>query len=216
VKIQYLLKLDFNLFYKVSEKKNMRISILMLIIVFTFLSCEKEEKKEVEIFSSIQLLNDKIIVDEDLSCSYQVPMNWDEMPVSLSEKMVARVKSKGRDGFIVYALKAFYYNDVDGSLLRVGQIKYKDNSSTDSLSIENYADLFAMYNRDLEIKITDVDFSKFRIKQIKIEKNNLMSFKFLFKNYNKEIIQFDYSVTKENHLQIFPTIMASINSIKLQ
>jgi len=75
--------------------------------------------------------------------------------------------------------------------------------------------IFEKYNKSLIFETSNLDNSNFPIKQIKIIRGNLVSYKFLFLNFNKEIIQFDFSITEENNVNLFPTIVASVHSIKL-
>lgn len=187
---------------------------LLFLFILLFVSCSGEKKNKDRTTPKEILLSD-LIIEEELNISYQVPQNWDEMPASSTEKMVARTDKKGENEFIVYTPKSFYFNNVNNSLLRVGQIKFKNNSSSTSLEIDKYVNLFKKYNKDLEIESSNIENNNFHIVQIKITKNNLMSFKFLFKNYRKEIIQFDFSIKTENYSKIHPLIIASINSIKL-
>ncbi len=173
---------------------------------------EKHIEKEKPIFR-IQL--SKTLVDEELNISYQVPLNWDKMPASLSDKMVGRVKKNGADEFIIYTPKSFFYNKENSSLLRVGNIKFKNSIAYDSLSIETYIKMFQKYNRDLEIETTNISNNNFTIKQIKITKNNLISFKYLFRNSNNKILQFDFSIKEKNITKLKSSINASVSSIKL-
>ncbi len=116
------------------------IPFLALIILIS--SCEDKKevsKKSITVVSELS----KIIIDENLGISYQVPLNWNEMPASLSEKMVGRVTKKGEDEFIIYTPKIFYYNKDNSSLLRIGEIKFKNNLSSDSLSVDTYSVLFS-------------------------------------------------------------------------
>lgn len=188
-----------------------KYSAFLFLIFFFFVSCEVKKETKEEIPQKEIILTNIEMVDEDLNIAYQVPQNWIAMPTSMEEKTVARVDNK----FIVYKPKSFYFSSDDNSLLRVGEIKFRNTSSSDSLSIEKYVDLFKKYNNDLEIDNIKLESSNFPIAGMKIIKMNLMSFKFLFKNYNQEIIQFDFSINKKNYSKIYPTIISSINSIKL-
>ncbi|MBU0476080.1 MAG: hypothetical protein KKF62_18185 [Bacteroidetes bacterium] len=196
----------------------MKINIAKIILVVSIIiisACSEVEKDNTEDLNVIISLNDKIIVDDDLSISYQVPQNWDEMPASLSDKLVARINKKGEDEFIVYSPKTFYYANSLNALLRIGKIIHKDSISNDSLSIEKYSALFQKFNNELQIETSNIRVSNFSILQMKIVRNNLMSFKYLFENHNREIIQFDFSINEENYLEVYPSIIASINSIKI-
>ncbi len=187
--------------------------ILILLFPFLFIACKEEIKeKQNPIKPAVTLIE---FVDNELNISYQVPTNWDKMPTSLTDKMVGRVRKHGEDEFIIYSPKSFYYNNANSSLLRVGKIKFKKNISSDSLSIETYIKMFQKYNRDLKIKISKITNSNFTIKKMEITKNNLISFKYLFRNTNNEILQFDFSIKEEQITNLKPSIDASVNSIKL-
>lgn len=195
------------------KKLSRYISFLLLLSIV--ISCSEEKKNKQKTTQTIKIALSEIISDNYLSISYQVPQNWDEMPASLSEKMVGRVRKQGVDEFIIYTPKSFYYNSTNSSLLRIGEIKFKNNLSSDSLSIETYVKLFQKYNRDLEIETTNITNNNITIKQIKIIKNNLVSFKYLFRNNENKIIQLDFSIKKEKLLKLKPHIDASVNSIIL-
>ena len=79
--------------------KNILFYISLLFLIITVISCEEKEaiKNESPVIES--LLNDKLIVDEDLNVSYQIPLNWNEMPASLSEKFVARLNGKDKNNY---------------------------------------------------------------------------------------------------------------------
>ena len=188
--------------------------IPFLIIFLPLISCSKDENIETKTtVAKIEL--SEVIIDEEYNISYQVPKLWDEMPASLSEKMVGRIRKHGVDEFITYTPKSFFYETKNNSLLRIGEIKFKNNFSSDSLSIENYSSMFQKYNRDLEIEITDITNCIFPIQQMKITKNNLISFKYLFRNHQNEIIQFDFSIKNKNINKFKSSIDASVNSINL-
>ena len=67
----------------------------------------------------------------------------------------------------------------------------------------------------IPLMINNIVNNNIRIRQMKIVKGNLLSFKFLFKNTNNEIIQFDCSIKNEDYSITYPIIIASIKSIKL-
>lgn len=194
------------------KRNNYIISIILLIVLLT--SCDKKNttsQKSIKIKSELS----ERIIDENLGISYQVPLDWVQMPASLSDKMVGRLQKKGQDEFIIYTPKSFYYNKENGSLLRVGEIKLKNNLPSDSLTIIAYSTLFQKYNRDLIIESTDIHFDKHIMKQLKISKKDLLSYKYLFKNHIGDLIQFDFSIQKKESTTIYPQILASIKSLKL-
>ncbi len=190
----------------------MKYKLFVVILFITFSCSEIREETKIEVLKKTQLSGQ--IIDNDLNISYQVPLNWEKMPTSLSDKMVGRVKKNGADEFIVYTPKTFFYNKKNSSLLRIGKIKLKKERSSNPLTIETYENIFKKYNRDLEIKTTNITNSNISIKKIKITKNNLISFKYLFRNNKNEILQFDFSI-KEKDLEKFrKSIKASVASIK--
>lgn len=196
----------------------MKLNITKFILVFGILfisACNNKVKVKEEFTKPLISLNNKNIVDNDLKITYQVPENWDEMPASLSDKLVARINKKGEDEFVVYSPKTFYFADSLNALLRIGKIKHKDNISNDSLSFDKYVVLFQKFNNGMQIETSKISETNFPIIQMKIVRNNLLSFKFLFKNHDNEIIQFDFSINIENYIEIYPVIIASISSIKL-
>ena len=131
-------------------------NIIILIIVLAFISCEKDEHKIKNVTNDIQLLNDEIIIDEGLNISYQIPINWNEMPASLSEKFVARLGGKDKNNLIVYSPKSFYYDENSSSLLRVGRVGLKDKLTSGVLTLEKYIELFKKYNSDLIIERNEI------------------------------------------------------------
>ncbi len=188
-------------------------SSLLFLFFLVLFSCGNEQEVEKTPKTEI-MLNNSIQKDDNLKISFKIPTNWSEMPTSLAEKLVARISKNGEDDFIVSAPKSFFYNSKTNSLLRVGSITFQNNVSPDSLTINNYISIFRKFNSDLVVDVTEIENSLFPIKQIKIAKSNLLSFKFLFQNKDGEIIQFDFSIKKEELSDIYPTIIASVNSIK--
>jgi len=108
--------------------KNIFLYILLLLLSILFISCNEEDKIKTELPQLVNALNDKIVVDEDLNISYQIPLNWNVMPASLSEKFVARLNGKDKNNLIVYSPKSFFFNENSSSLLRVGSVSLKDKS----------------------------------------------------------------------------------------
>lgn len=188
--------------------------LITITLLALLLSCDSKKEITPQLEKE-EILLSEVIIDETLNISYQLPLNWDEMPASLSEKLVGRINKKGEDEFIVYNPKSYYYNNLNSSLLRIGEIKFQNNFINDSLSIDTYTNLFQKYNNDLEIDNSNIVNNNIRIRQMKIVKGNLLSFKFLFKNTNNEIIQFDFSIKNEDYSITYPIIIASIKSIKL-
>ncbi len=195
--------------------KNISQYISLLLIAILFISCDEKREIKTEILEIDSSLNDKVVIDESLNIAYQIPLNWNEMPASLSEKFVARMGKNEKNSLIIYSPKSFFYDKKTSSLLRVGRIRLKDKSSFELLTLEKYIELFRKYNSKLTIKSNEINLNQFRIIELKIEKGNLISFKIIFRNRAKEIMQFDFSMTKENVAKLKPSIDASIKSIKL-
>ena len=217
--IRYFLNLVFNSFYnfdvvelRVKPKSSF---VMVFIIMFTLIACEKDVHKTEKVETNIKLLNDEIIIDESLNISYKTPLNWDEMPASLSEKIVARLGGKNKNNLILYSPKSFYYNNNSSSLLRVGKVSLKESTNPDLLKLDSYFELFKKYNPKLIVERNDIHLKQLEIMELKIEKGNLISFKIVFNNKTKEIIQLDFSISKENLSQLKPSIDASIKSIIL-
>jgi len=195
--------------------KNISQYILLALITIIFFSCDGKENNVQDPSELASSLNDKIVVDESLNISYQFPLNWEQMPASLSEKFVARLSGKDKNNLIVYTPKSFYYDQTSSSLLRVGKVSLKDNSLPELLTIENYINQFEKYNTGLTIERSTLQLNQTEIIQLKIEKGKHVSYKIIFQNNLKEIIQLDFSVTKENISKFKSSIDASIKSIKL-
>ncbi len=195
--------------------KNIYLYISLLLITALVISCDEKNDIKIESPEFESTLNDNIVIDEDLSISYQIPLNWNEMPASLSDKFVARLSGKDKNNLIVYSPKSFYYDENTSSLLRVGKVSLKDNSVPKVLTIDTYVELFKKYNANLIVERNETQYSQLNVIELKIEKGNLISFKIVFYNGAKEIIQLDFSITKENTFNLKSTIDASIKSIKL-
>ena len=189
--------------------------ILFVLLTFYFIACDEKVQNDKDPSELAPSLSDEIVIDEDLNISYQIPSNWEQMPASLSEKFVARLSGKDKNNLIVYSPKSFYYDQTSASLLRVGKVSLKDNSLPEALTIENYISQFKKYNTDLTVESGTLQLNPIKIIQLKIEKGKHVSYKIIFQNNLKEIIQLDFSVTKENINKFKSSIYASIHSIKL-
>lgn len=195
--------------------KNILQYILVALMIILFISCGEDDKNKNDFSELKSTLKDKIVFDENLNISYQIPLNWNQMPASLTEKFVARLSGKEKNNLIVYSPKSFYYDQESSSLLRVGNVSLKDKSIPELLTIDNYVKQFKKYNTDLIVERNEIKLNQIEIIQLKIEKGNHISYKIIFQNKVREIIQFDFSITKEN-IKIFKSsIDASIKSIKL-
>ena len=195
--------------------KNIIQYILLLLFTIIFISCGEEDKNKNDSSELKGALNDEVVIDENLNISYQIPLNWNQMPASLTEKFVARLSGKQKNNLIVYSPKSFYYDQESSSLLRVGNVSLKDKSVQELLTIDNYIQQFKKYNTDLTIERNNIQLNQIEIIQLKIEKGNHISYKIIFQNKVREIIQLDFSITKENIDKFKSSIYASIKSIKL-
>lgn len=188
--------------------------LLFLLIPLIVISCEEKKEVDTNSIATANILEKDIIINEDLNISYKVPLDWEKMPAALSEKYVARLNSK-KDNLIIYSPKSFYYDDNSSSLLRVGRVSLKDKSISGLLTLDKYIELFKKFNSDLIIQRNKIQLNQLQIIELKIEKGNLISFKIIFHNRAKEIIQLDFSITKENIAKLKSSIDASIKSIRL-
>ena len=91
----------------------------------------------------------------------------------------------------------------------------KSGIQTTILTPEKYVELFTKYNSELSIEREEVSKNQLKFIKLKIEKGNLLSYKIIFLNKNKEIIQLDFSIVKKEAKDLKPTIEASIKSIEL-
>ncbi|MEN8193634.1 MAG: hypothetical protein ABFS12_12505 [Bacteroidota bacterium] len=196
------------------------ISILLLSLLFLSLfacnskdSDEESDTKDVQ--PSIKLLSD-IIINEDLGISYQVPLKWELMSAELSDRLVARLDSDNFDGnFIVYKPNAFYFNSDISSLLRVGSITKSEKSSDMKLTIDNYIELYQKFNANKNFSREKIHTNTLVITQLIIEKANLISFKNILMNKQNKIIQFDFSLKKEDYEKEKEVINSALASIKI-
>ena len=192
-----------------------RVILLILLLGLSLFSCTENEKKEGESKENIILLNDELVIDENLNISYQVPLNWDKMPASLSKKYVARLNSKNKNEFVLYFPKSFFYDKNSSALLRVGKVTLKEGSSTSKLTPQKYVELFERFNTNLKINQEQIVSDNLEMIKLIIEKGKLLSFKIIFYNWQKEIIQLDFSIKKEDASKLKSAIDAAIKSIKL-
>lgn len=189
-------------------------TFFIILLIFLF-ACDQKVEDKSNIYKEKVLLSENLEINEVLNISFHIPQNYAKMPSSLTEKLVGRIKKKGDDEFIVYIPNSYYYNDENKSLFQVGIIKLRNIDSNDSLSIEKYITIYKKFNNGLNIETSDLINTIIQIKQLKIIKNKLMTFKFLFMNHNKEIIQFDFSINQSYYDDVFPAVIATIKSIKL-
>ncbi|PIQ07717.1 MAG: hypothetical protein COW71_15175 [Ignavibacteriales bacterium CG18_big_fil_WC_8_21_14_2_50_31_20] len=189
-------------------------TFFIILLIFLF-ACDQKVEDKSNIYKEKVLLSENEEINEALNISFYIPHNYTKMPSSLKEKLVGRINKKGDDEFIFYVPNSYFYNDKNKSLFQVGIIKLKNIDSNDSLSIEKYITIYKKFNNGLNIETSDLINTIIQIKQLKIIKNKLMTFKFLFMNHNKEIIQIDFSINQSYYGDVFPTVIATIKSIKL-
>ena len=193
-------------------------AILLFAYSFLILSCGDDKNsydiKTEKVKTDDKVLSD-IIIDEELGISYQVPLQWELMSSELTERYVARLDSEKFDGnFIVYQPKAFYFNSSISGLLRVGGIDKSKESGEKELSIQNYITLYQKFNSVQNIKQKKIQTDNLLVTQLIIEKSNLLSFKNIFFNKNKKIIQFDFSLQQKDYDRNKHVIEISLASIK--
>jgi len=193
-------------------------AIFLLAFSFLIVSCgddkNSDDIKTEEVKTDDKVLSD-IIIDEELGISYQVPLQWELMSSELTERYVARLDSEKFDGnFIVYQPKAFYFNSSISGLLRVGGIDKSKESEDKELSIQNYITLYQKFNSVQNIKQKKIQTDNLLVTQLIIEKSKLLSFKNIFVNKNKKIIQFDFSLQQKDYDKNKHAIEISLASIK--
>ncbi|MCX7875415.1 MAG: hypothetical protein N2321_04505 [Melioribacteraceae bacterium] len=185
--------------------KYLVISLTTLLIIF---SCSKDELRD-----EINFVNDSTKIgietsDYDLGIKFNAPKNWDLQPASLSRK----VESNSNDSFIYQPIYLFFDTSTK-SILSVGKVVSLDTSMSKNSRINFYKSLLTRKNKNNKLAFSSFTNNKIHFNKISYEKENLISYKIIFNNDNFDIIQFDYSFSKENLKSEIEFIKASIGTI---
>ncbi|MBI1938753.1 MAG: hypothetical protein HYS25_11605 [Ignavibacteriales bacterium] len=195
-------------------KKKFYIRIFSLLVFSFFLNSCSDKKDAEDSSSYFSFDKSKIgieVADQELGIKFNPPAGWDLTPASISKKIESR--GSANDSFI-YKPTYIFFNGTTGSLLSVGKVITNDSTLSKSSVLNYYKGLISSKHKNDKLSIGKFINSKIAFTQFEIRKENLLSFKIIFENRNREIIQFDYTIRQNSFDKSESVIKASIGSIR--
>lgn len=190
------------------------IRIFSLLTISFFLNCCSDKKDSGNDNSYFSFDKSKVgieVADQELGIKFNPPAGWDLTPSSISKKIESR--GAANDSFIYKPIYIFF-NDTIGSLLSVGKVITNDSTLSQGSTLNYYKGLISSKHKNDKLSIGQFVHSKIAFTQFEIRKQNLLSFKIIFENSSKEIIQFDYTIRQNTLDKSESAIRSSIGSIR--
>lgn len=190
------------------------LNILLLLssmLIFNFCGKEGSEESETDFYLFDKSKIGISVADQELGIKFSPPKNWELTPASLSKKIESR-NNQG-DTFVYQPIYVFF-DDSTGSLLSVGKVTPTDSTMSIGSRLNFYKSMLIKKYEDQESDFDSFVHSKISFNQLRLQKENLVSFKIFFQNKQFEIIQLEYTLRKENFSGDDPYIKSSIGSIK--
>ncbi len=193
------------------------ISILLVISILFVSSCNNQE---VEPKDSIKFNLDSALINESDTLSVvnifiASPKNWLSTDEQLMEKISSKLGQVIDSNFAYkYKLMKIYFDSTSASLLTIGIISQDKYKNTDSL-INDYASLIETKFSGSNIKKGFYRKDNIDITQLLIQEKETITFKLLFINNRKNLVQVDYILDSKNYLDLVKKAESSIASIKL-
>jgi len=190
--------------------------IWYFVIMFAIYSCKSgsEESDNSADYSKVD--SSKISVQfnsDDLGLSFNPPKNWDPIPNFRSAERKLKFRAQGSEEFISKPVYAFM-DKSNKSNMTVTKIIFTGD-------INKFKDFIGVYVQlqELNLKNSKVVEGKNSIANremrfLSIEKENLVSKKFIMLNNRNEIIQFDYTVPANEFKEKERFIASSIATLK--
>lgn len=192
-------------------------TVILLAVSVILISCSKSKNSEADANEYFSFDTSKLgmeVVDQDMGIKFYPPIKWELRQTQISKKIESRGAAvKPEDNFI-YKPTYVFFNDSTNGLLSVGKVETKDTSLAKSAQLNFYKGLIAAKYKDNHLTSVTFVHSKIYFSQLKLEKENLTSFKILFENSKHEIIELDYTIPSKYFESSYPFIKSSIGSIR--
>lgn len=193
------------------EKNKLNYIFILFSIPFIFSCSGKSDKSDSDFFLTNKNEIGIELIDQDLGVKFNPPKDWELTPSSLSKKI--ENKASAGDGFI-YQPVYLFFNRSNLGVLSAGKIISADSTLSGSAQLNYYKSFLAEKYKNSELTLGNFTHSKLNFTQVKYEKENLISYKIFFISSRNIIVQFEYSIRKENLDANLASIKSSIGSIK--
>lgn len=181
---------------------SVRIILLFIFLSIIIISCGESSSDDNEAIEFYLLDKKKLtaeILDTDLGITFQPPVGWAFQSAELSKKKETQNNIKVNDSKnFQYQPTYLFFSDSTYTLLSIGKIEYPDTSMSAQMKINLYKNLLSNKLQKDKLSIGSFKKSNLTFNQYKSEKENFINYKIIFLNPNREIIQFDCTITKQN------------------
>ncbi len=183
--------------------------IILLNLIFFFSCSEEKPKKEIttlEFTIDTNLVTNYISFD-DFKIAIRIPNDWMKLNSAMLEEIINKL-GEGNNSNLEYNYQPefVFKNDSTQSILAIGSV-------TSISNIEEYLTSINSQFAGWDVRRGDFTNNNINFSQFLMQKENMILFKLVFKNYNK-IIQIDYSLSKQFYADEIKKVESSIGSIK--
>lgn len=195
------------------------LSLILFLMMLLFWGCKGSEDSDW--FSGDFYNNDKDkissdMVDDNLGCKFNPPLNWSLQSAELSKKIESKNKfqDSGQNTFS-YLPVYLFFNQQTGSLLSIGLVENSDSTATIESRLSSYKNLITSKYKNDKLSMGAFTKSAIKFTQVKSEKENFVNYKVIFYNAANKIIQLDCTIRKEYLKTEVEFLKATIGSIQL-
>lgn len=194
-------------------KKKYLICLLVGIIISSCRSSDESDNNR----NVFKIDSSKIsyqFTSTELGISFNPPVKWREIPNFKSSERILKFRAQGNEEFISNTLHAFMDAENKRNLTLTRIIFTGDmNKFKDFLEI--YVQLQKLNAKSEKYTDAEVTITGSKVRYLTIQKENLVSKKFLFLNKRDEIIQFDYNMSASDYKNFEGVINSSIATLRV-
>ncbi|MFH1196943.1 MAG: hypothetical protein V1720_14685 [bacterium] len=194
----------------------MKKYIWYFVIIFAVYGCKSgnEEGDTNADYSKVDSSKISIQFDsDDLGLSFNPPKNWEPIPNFRSAERKLKFRAQGSEEFISKPVYAFM-DSKNKSNMTVTKIMFTGDVNKFKDFIGVYIQLQKLNLRNSKVTEGKNSIANREIRYLTIEKENLISKKFILLNNRSEIIQFDYTIPANDFQKNERFISSSIATLK--
>ena len=193
------------------------LTILVIASLIAIYNCKgnKSGDSEGEFYNTNKSKLGIQIVDKNLGIQFYPPKNWVLMPSSLSKKIETRKGIANASDSFIYQPTYVFYNDSTRGILSIGKVSTDDTTLSSNAKMNYYKSLLSNKYKNNDLSLASFSNANITFTQFKFTTENLVSFRLIFENSKKEIVQMDFTVSIDYQNSTSDAIKSSIGSIKL-
>jgi hypothetical protein len=201
----------------------MRLIFLLIIPVIILIGCgdtADEQPEEIKDFGEMEFeIHEKLlgttVIDSALGISFKAPAGWTALPEDMEKEVFAGIDSIAAGETGIEQKPVYIFSDsLNYGMLFVTAIRFP-NAITEKEAVEKYeafiADRFTKDERQEALYRKGA----LNVHQYLITREDLITYKLMFPNNQGYLLQFDYTVIRDNLPFAIKAIESSIGTIEL-